>query len=152
VGAVITPTIDYEEVSVDYIQDLPAAMERMRAYARFPQYFHIFVDLKHYINLSAPKVDINHSLHRTYMLFRTLGLRHLIVTDIRNRVVGIITRKDLLVFNVVDKLRQLDQDELNDHAVQWLPAITMLSPSELDGQHPGRNDPFLNKDINTTPM
>ena len=57
-----------------------------------------------YINMSAPKIDEDYSLHRTYQLFRTLGLRHLTVTDIRNRVVGMITRKDLLPYNMQEKL------------------------------------------------
>ena len=50
--------------------------------------------------MSVPKVDQCYSLLRTYRMFRTLGLRQLVVIDIRNRVVGIITRKDLMQFNM----------------------------------------------------
>ena len=46
-----------------------------------------------YMSISVHKIDEDFSLHRTYILFRTLGLCHLVVTDIRNRVVGVITRK-----------------------------------------------------------
>ena len=35
------------------------------------------------------------SIQRTYRVFRTLGLRHLVVVDAGNKVRGIITRKDL---------------------------------------------------------
>lgn len=39
------------------------------------------------------KVDEHFSLERAYVVLRTLGLRHLIVVDIANRVRGIVTRK-----------------------------------------------------------
>ena len=35
-------------------------------------------------------------LDRLHRYFRALGLRHLFVTDTRNEVMGVITRKDLL--------------------------------------------------------
>ena len=57
-----------------------------------------------YINQSAPKVDEHYSLLRTHALFRTLGLRHLIVIDLYNRVVGIITRKDIMQFSVIERI------------------------------------------------
>lgn len=37
----------------------------------------------------------NASLSRVYRLFRTMGLRHIVVVSRKNKVVGIITRKDL---------------------------------------------------------
>ena len=40
------------------------------------------------------------SLERAYILFRNMGLRHLIVVDEHNRVKGIVTRKDLLGFKL----------------------------------------------------
>jgi CBS domain-containing protein len=44
------------------------------------------------------------SVERVYLLFRNLGLRHLVVVDEFNRVKGIITRKDLLGFKLDDAM------------------------------------------------
>lgn len=46
-------------------------------------------------------------MQRTFLLYRTLGLRHLLVTDMRNRVTGTITRKDLMGFRIEKKLLEL---------------------------------------------
>ena len=75
----------------------------------FPQksnFFLISSFQEHFINRSAPHIEENFSLHRTYIIFRTLGLRHLTVVDMANRVVGIISRKDLMGFNLEEKLEQ----------------------------------------------
>ena len=64
-----------------------------------------------YLNRSVCKVDQCFSLYRTYQLFRTLGLRHLLVTDKNNRIVGIITRKDLMAFNIAQKITSLIDDD-----------------------------------------
>lgn len=50
-------------------------------------------------------VQAHFSLQRTYIIFRTLGLRHLTVVDPQNRVVGVITRKDLMPFPLEERLR-----------------------------------------------
>lgn len=50
-------------------------------------------------------VQAHFSLQRTYVIFRTLGLRHLTVVDQQNRVVGVITRKDLMPFPLEERLR-----------------------------------------------
>ena len=59
-----------------------------------------------FVNRSALHVQEDFSLHRTYIVFRTLGLRHLTVVDNANRVVGIISRKDLMGYNLEEKLEQ----------------------------------------------
>jgi len=55
----------------------------------------------------VPKVDKDYSLYRTYVIFRTLGLRHLVVVNVHNHVVGIITRKDLMPFRMQERLEVL---------------------------------------------
>lgn len=51
------------------------------------------IDLRAYMNTSAPSVLDTFSVERAYMMFRTLGLRHLVVVDAVNHVVGIIARQ-----------------------------------------------------------
>lgn len=57
-------------------------------------------DLDPYVNASAFAVRNDFSLHRAYMLFRTMGLRHLVITDVENKVVGVLTRRDLMDFRL----------------------------------------------------
>jgi signal-transduction protein with cAMP-binding, CBS, and nucleotidyltransferase domain len=44
------------------------------------------------------QVSCSFSVERTYILFRTMGLRHLVVVDEHHHVKGIVTRKDLMGF------------------------------------------------------
>jgi CBS domain-containing protein len=67
---------------------------------------YLLISKEPYVNRSAARIDEDFSLHRTYIVFRTLGLRHLTVVDAANRVVGIITRKDLMGFNLEERLEQ----------------------------------------------
>jgi len=60
-----------------------------------------------FINISVPKIDKDYSLYRTYVIFRTLGLRHLVVVDVHNHVVGLITRKDVMPFKMQERLESL---------------------------------------------
>uniref|UniRef100_A0ACB8FDR4 Uncharacterized protein n=2 Tax=Sphaerodactylus townsendi TaxID=933632 RepID=A0ACB8FDR4_9SAUR len=86
-------------------------------YSTDPQYQRLFINLEPYINKSAVSVQAHFSLQRTYVIFRSLGLRHLTIVDLQNQVVGIITRKDLMSFQLEEKLglqqtlQQPDSDE-----------------------------------------
>lgn len=107
----------------------------LKRYVHMPHYRHVLVDLEPYINRSAPRIDENFSLHRTYIIFRTLGLRHLTVVDVANRVVGILTRKDLMGFNLEEHLvnRRLRGFSLDG-------GITKLLPSEQEeAKHDNHN-------------
>lgn len=53
------------------------------------------IDLRSIMNSAAYTVLYSACYPQIFTLFRSLGLRHLTVTDDRNEVVGIITRKDL---------------------------------------------------------
>nr|XP_009681394.1 PREDICTED: chloride channel protein C-like [Struthio camelus australis] len=77
----------------------------LNRYTTDPQYQQLFINLDPYINKSAMSVQSHFSLQRTYVIFRTLGLRHLTVVDLQNRVVGIITRKDLMPLLLEERLR-----------------------------------------------
>jgi len=58
------------------------------------------VDLKPYVDCSAFTVNETFSLRHAYDLFRSMGLRHLVVTDAFNCVAGIVTRHNLMEANL----------------------------------------------------
>ena len=70
------------------------------------------IDLRPYCNYSAPSVSQDSSVNRALILFQALGLRHLIVTDKMNCVIGILTRKDLLGFRLDEKLHHSSDDRI----------------------------------------
>ncbi|ESO89755.1 hypothetical protein LOTGIDRAFT_124505, partial [Lottia gigantea] len=78
-----------------------------------------------YINTSAFSIPANFSLQRAYILFRTMGLRHMPVVNSENHVVGIITRKDLMGFNLNEKLSDLLYEEMEMNS-----RVEMTSPAE----------------------
>ncbi|CAG2112448.1 unnamed protein product, partial [Medioppia subpectinata] len=53
------------------------------------------IDIRPVMNPSAYAVQHTASLTRIFRLFRAIGLRHLVVTNDRNEVIGIVTRKDI---------------------------------------------------------
>lgn len=78
------------------------------AYPRYPQVEDLSIpteeldheiDLTPYMNPSPYTVFVTASLARIFYLFRALGLRHLVVVDENNFVQGIVTRKDLAIFD-----------------------------------------------------
>jgi chloride channel 7 len=60
------------------------------------------MDLRQYMDTSPYTVDITASVEKSYRLFRTMGLRHIIVIDADHTVRGILTRKDI----TEEKLRE----------------------------------------------
>lgn len=65
------------------------------------------VDLRSIMNPTPYIVHHSSSFPRIFQIFRSLGLRHLVVIDDRNQVVGMITRKDLARY-----VRERDNDGL----------------------------------------
>ncbi|OVA12577.1 CBS domain [Macleaya cordata] len=57
----------------------------------------MYIDLAPFLNPSPYIVPEDMSLTKVYNLFRQLGLRHIFVVPRASRVIGLITRKDLLV-------------------------------------------------------
>eukprot|EP00633_Aureoumbra_lagunensis_P000819 CAMPEP_0197301608 /NCGR_PEP_ID=MMETSP0890-20130614/50508_1 /TAXON_ID=44058 ORGANISM="Aureoumbra lagunensis, Strain CCMP1510" /NCGR_SAMPLE_ID=MMETSP0890 /ASSEMBLY_ACC=CAM_ASM_000533 /LENGTH=414 /DNA_ID=CAMNT_0042780955 /DNA_START=1226 /DNA_END=2470 /DNA_ORIENTATION=- len=95
-----------------------------RAYPRYPKAEEIilsdtdrdcWLDLRPYADTSPFTVQDCASIQRTYFIFRTLGLRHLIVVDPDNKVKGVITRKDLDEPTLEERLGWVDDMELDSY-------------------------------------
>nr|XP_056710733.1 chloride channel protein D-like [Euleptes europaea] len=96
--------LPYQKIRVEKLHDQQWMTVLLGRYSTDPQYQQLFINLEPYINKSAVSVQANFSLQRTYVIFRSLGLRHLTVVNLQNQVVGIITRKDLMSFQLEEKL------------------------------------------------
>ncbi|NXF49644.1 CLCC protein, partial [Oceanites oceanicus] len=97
--------LSYEKITVEKLPNLSRLTMLLNRYTTDPRYQQLFINLDPYINKSAMSVQAHFSLQRTYIIFRTLGLRHLTVVDLQKRVVGVITRKDLMPFPLEERLR-----------------------------------------------
>ncbi len=84
-----------------------ATDELLQQYMNEETYSDYFVNLSPYINDSGVCVPQHFSLLRAYILFRTLGLRHMTVVTHTNQVEGILTRKDLMGFSISERLERL---------------------------------------------
>ncbi|NXL31859.1 CLCD protein, partial [Glaucidium brasilianum] len=97
--------LSYEKITMEKLPNLLRRTMLLNRYATDPQYQQLFINLEPYINKSAMSVQAHFSLQCAYIIFRTLGLRRLTVVDLQNRVVGVITRKDLMPFPLEERLR-----------------------------------------------
>ncbi|XP_078237676.1 H(+)/Cl(-) exchange transporter 7 [Pogona vitticeps] len=93
-----------ERANLSLVQQRLKLKDFRDAYPRFPpiQSIHVsqderecMMDLTEFMNPSPYTVPQEASLPRVFKLFRALGLRHLVVVDKHNQVVGMVTRKDL---------------------------------------------------------
>ncbi|CAF0877320.1 unnamed protein product [Rotaria sordida] len=71
----------------------------------------LYCDLRPYMHL-AYTVSHSATLPRIFSMFRGLGLRHLVVVNDKNEVVGMITRKDLARFRMTHKKGHTSIEEL----------------------------------------
>jgi len=72
-----------------------------------------WLDFTPYMNLSPYTVRENTPLLRVYDIFRSLGLRHLMVTNAENEVVGMITTKELAEHHLEKLIRKI----ISDHSM-----------------------------------
>ena len=70
------------------------------------------IDLRPYMNPVPYSVRESSPLSRVFTLFRTMGLRHLVVVDIDNKIIGMITRVNLV--HLDEKAVQLNQQIVSD--------------------------------------
>lgn len=59
------------------------------------------------MNITVYTVSEEFAVSEAYTMFRTLGLRHLVVVSERNKLKGMITKKDLLEHSCIEKYKEL---------------------------------------------
>jgi len=86
------------DIAVDDFRDM---------YPRYPdieeievpeEHMKMKIDLRQFINLSPYTCNESVSFARLFNLFRSMGLRHLVIVNENNKAVGMVTRKDLAKF------------------------------------------------------
>ena len=108
--------VELEMKAFDAPEELSSASvdKDLRRLRDTPTYAKYQVDLKPYIDRGAFVVQETFSLKTTYTMFRSMGLRHVVVVDALNSVVGMITRHNLVNANlekllVFENLKTPDQ-------------------------------------------
>lgn len=100
-----TPVMPYEELS-NVFRKYPSLSEIKEMLSE--DAWQMRIDLKPYMNRGGYTVPEHSALTRVYMLFRTMGLRHLPVVSHDGDVCGIITRKDLILAHEDPRQQDLD--------------------------------------------
>ncbi|KAK3854913.1 hypothetical protein Pcinc_038650, partial [Petrolisthes cinctipes] len=77
-----------------------------------PEDLDMTLDLRPFHNPSPYSVMACTPLPRIFSLFRALGLRHLVVTNDNNEVVGMVTRKDIVRFRMWTHKGRMGLEEL----------------------------------------
>ncbi|KAF5944603.1 hypothetical protein HYC85_018680 [Camellia sinensis] len=81
-----------------------------------PDDLEMYIDLAPFVNPSPYIVSEDMSLTKVYNLFRQLGLRHIFVVPRVSRVIGMITRKDLLIEDNEDSATvELQSTSVREH-------------------------------------
>ena len=96
--------IDINRVRGHYLSDPVLNKELLEHAQKSGERGNVRISLRKFVNKSAMSLPERFSLHRTYIIFRVLGLRHLTIVDAHFQVTGIITRKDLMGYSLEEKL------------------------------------------------
>ena len=103
---VVEPSVEYGDINKmrgHFMAD-PSINAAMLSQAEISGDKNIRINLSRYVNRSSMCIPESFSVQRTFTIFRVLGLRHLTVMDKRNRVIGMVTRKDLMQTALTEKL------------------------------------------------
>lgn len=96
--------VQHPLLTLDKLEKPDLIEEMLLNYVQNDEFKDLYINLEPYVNQSAVSVPGKFSLERAYITFRTMGLRHMTVVDENNHVIGVITRKDLMGFNMEEKL------------------------------------------------
>ncbi|XP_028773976.1 chloride channel protein CLC-d [Neltuma alba] len=103
----------------------------------------MYIDLAPFLNPSPYIVPEDMSLTKVYNLFRQLGLRHLFVVPRPSRVLGLITRKDLLI----EDTETVNTVELQSTRVRMQNRDKKLMTSNADAERPLLNGLLIQDQI-----
>ncbi|XP_013401688.1 chloride channel protein B [Lingula anatina] len=154
---VYTPSLSFGVLrdAIDRLGSLKMREALLQKYVTNSSYQDIMLDLSPFINKSSSSIQSSFSLHRTYIMFRTLGLRHLTVVDRRNRVVGILSRKDIMGHYLEEKLdlkqrrqrhrtqRKVESERRKGKEAFAYENIVVSTTLEREGNDHMRNDDVL---------
>lgn len=122
--SMLLSAVDYSQFCDDDVEKLSKSVRFLDLLStlRKEEYSEMYINLVPYANRSAVHVRKEFSLHRAYIIFRSLGLRHLVVVNEKNEVVGIITRKDLMGYNIEEKLLKIlnQPDSFNNQEMTFV--------------------------------
>ena len=96
--------VDINKVRGHYLAEPVLNKELLELAQKSGERGNVKINLRKFVNKSAMSLPERFSLHRTYIIFRVLGLRHLTIVDTSFHVTGIITRKDLMGYSLEEKL------------------------------------------------
>lgn len=102
----------------------------------------MYIDLAPFLNPSPYIVPEDMSLTKVYNLFRQLGLRHLLVVPRPSHVVGVITRKDLLIEDVEES-----DTELQSTSVRTQHRNYSIMSRSADAEQPLLNGLLVQNDL-----
>jgi chloride channel 7 len=105
------PTIAYDSLEKNYpkypqIEDVKLEPEDLDAW----------IDLRSYMDPSPYSLTEAASVLKSYRMFRSMGLRHLIITDSDHRVTGMLTRHDITEKKLAHEWRH-NADDKNYYSV-----------------------------------
>ncbi|CAL8095571.1 unnamed protein product [Orchesella dallaii] len=105
----------YSQYSRDpkVLKNYEAINKLLNIYLLDARYKDLYINLVPYVDTSTFKITKSFSLERSYNIFRQMGLRHLVVVDDDNQVIGMITRKDLLGSEIEKKIHHLIKHSMN---------------------------------------
>ena len=89
------------------------------------------ISFRDVVDTSAMSVRQDFPIKRSYIIFRSLGLRHLTVVDKFNVPVGIVTRKDLLGMHIEQSLHE-DHGSAHDVVTEKINPLDHTTIDPLD--------------------
>lgn len=103
----------------------------------------MYIDLRPYMDTSAFIIHETTSVSRCYNMFRTMGLRHLVVIDSSYSVVGLVTRRD-----ITDKVLRNYWENNGDHIkvhvnIEPLPPAVAYVEDDDTGESPAKSKEAL---------